>query len=143
MAGIVNTTPADTESAADPVVCTMLFSRIDARPRARKIVIESTAMGIDALTVSPILRARYTFDAPKISPSSTPSVSARGVSSAGVCEAGTYGWWLVISRRICARNRAGVQAAESAGGRTCGPGPGYSGALCQRSEERRVGKECR
>ena len=101
MAGIVNTTPADTESAADPVVCTMLFSRIDARPRARKIVIESTAMGIDALTVSPILRARYTFEAPNTSPNTTPRINARGVSSAGDCEGGTYGWWPVIARTIC------------------------------------------
>jgi len=54
----VNTTPADTESAADPVVWTMLFSRIVARPMARKIVIERTAMGIEAETVRPIFRAR-------------------------------------------------------------------------------------
>src|SRR2546425_75167 len=55
MAGIVKTTPAATESLADPVVCTMLFSRIEVRPRARKIVIESTAIGMEELTVSPIL----------------------------------------------------------------------------------------
>ena len=54
----MNTTPAATESLADPVVCTMLFSRIDVRPSARKIVMESTAMGIEELTVSPILSAR-------------------------------------------------------------------------------------
>ena len=58
IAGIVNTTPADTESAAEPVVCTMLFSRMVARPRARKIAMERTAIGIDALTVRPIFRAR-------------------------------------------------------------------------------------
>src|SRR2546425_6700856 len=45
MAGIVKTTPAATESLADPVVCTMLFSRIEVLPRARKIVIERTAIG--------------------------------------------------------------------------------------------------
>ena len=54
----MNTTPAETESAADPVVCTMLFSRIEVRPSARKIVIESTAIGMEELTVSPILSAR-------------------------------------------------------------------------------------
>src|SRR2546426_5637288 len=57
MAGIVKTTPAATESLADPVVCTMLFSRIEVRPSARKIVIESTAIGMEELTVSPILRS--------------------------------------------------------------------------------------
>ena len=50
----MNTTPADTESAAEPVVWTMLFSRIVERPSQRKIVIERTAIGIDALTVRPI-----------------------------------------------------------------------------------------
>jgi len=54
----VKTTPAATESLADPVVCTMLFSRIEVLPRARKIVIESTAIGMEELTVSPILSAR-------------------------------------------------------------------------------------
>ena len=88
IAGIVKTTPAETESAAEPVVCTMLFSRMVERPSQRKIVIDRTAMGIDALTVSPILSARYTFDAPKMSPSTTPSAMARRVSSAGACVAG-------------------------------------------------------
>src|SRR5213592_4467686 len=55
---IVKTTPAATESLADPVVCTMLFSRIEVRPRARKIVIESTAIGMEELTVRPILSAK-------------------------------------------------------------------------------------
>src|SRR2546427_6611661 len=73
MAGMVKTTPAATESLADPVVWTMLFSRIDVRPRARKIVIESTAMGMEELTVSPILSARYTLEALKINPSTTRS----------------------------------------------------------------------
>jgi len=85
---MVKTTPAETESAAEPVVWTMLFSRMVERPSQRKIVIDSTAIGIDALTVSPILSARYTFDAPKMSPSSTPSTIARTVSSAGACDAG-------------------------------------------------------
>src|SRR5207302_10357323 len=88
---MVKTTPAATESEAEPVVCTMLFSRIDVRPRARKIVIESTAIGMEELTVSPILRARYTLEALKINPSSTPRMRARGVSSAGKGVAGQYG----------------------------------------------------
>src|SRR3989475_13175457 len=93
MAGMVKTTPAATESLADPVVWTMLFSRIDVRPRARKIVIESTAIGMEELTVSPILRARYTLDALKIRPSSTPRIRARGVSPAGKGVAGAGGGW--------------------------------------------------
>src|SRR5258706_9736057 len=38
-------------------VWTMLFSRIVERPSQRKIVIDSTAIGIDALTVRPIFSA--------------------------------------------------------------------------------------
>src|SRR5256885_10875127 len=49
MAGMVKTTPAATESLAEPVVCTMLFSRIEVRPSARKIVIDSTAIGMEEL----------------------------------------------------------------------------------------------
>src|SRR6202030_558176 len=52
-AGIVNITPSASDSPADPVVCTILFSRIVDRPNARKILIDSTAIGIDADTVSP------------------------------------------------------------------------------------------
>src|SRR5206468_12484344 len=100
MAGMVKTTPAATESLADPVVWTMLFSRIDVRPRARKIVIESTAMGMEELTVSPILSARYTLEALKINPSTTPRMRARGVSSAGKWVAGMYGSWSAIGGRI-------------------------------------------
>ncbi len=52
-AGKVNITPAASDSPADPVVCTILFSRMVARPKARKILTESTAMGIEADTVNP------------------------------------------------------------------------------------------
>ena len=55
-AGRVKMTPPATASPADPVVCTMLFSRMVARPRARSRLIERTAMGIDAETVSPARR---------------------------------------------------------------------------------------
>ncbi len=41
---------------ADPVVCTMLFSRIVERPNARRMLMERTAMGIEAETVSPARR---------------------------------------------------------------------------------------
>ena len=62
-AGRVKAAPAAIDSPAEPVVCTTVFSRMDARPprrceRARKIVIESTAMGTEAETVRPTRRAR-------------------------------------------------------------------------------------
>ena len=56
--GIVVATPKAIDSPAEPVVCTMLFSRIVGRPKTRKRVIESTATGIEALTVIPTLSAR-------------------------------------------------------------------------------------
>jgi hypothetical protein len=64
--------PAAIDSPAEPVVWTMLLRRIDGRPPGhavsqRKIVIDSTAIGIDALTVRPILSARYTLEAAKTS----------------------------------------------------------------------------
>ena len=58
IAGRVNTTPAAIDSPAEPVVWTMLFSRMVERPRVRKNATASTAMGIDADTVRPILSAR-------------------------------------------------------------------------------------
>ena len=57
-------TPKAIDSPAEPAVCTTLFSRIVARrmPKAcdspRKIVIASTATGIEAETVIPTLRNR-------------------------------------------------------------------------------------
>jgi hypothetical protein len=63
IAGIVTPTPNAIDSPAEPAVCTMLFSRIVAaraptRDASRNSVIEITATGIDALTVSPTLRTR-------------------------------------------------------------------------------------
>jgi hypothetical protein len=57
-AGTVNATPAATDSPADPIVWTMLFSRIVARPKRRSTEIESTAIGIEAETVRPAFKAR-------------------------------------------------------------------------------------
>jgi hypothetical protein len=56
-AGIVKTTPAAMDSPAEPIVCTMLFSRMVDFPNFLKTAIASTAMGIDAETVSPARRA--------------------------------------------------------------------------------------
>ena len=52
-AGSVKMTPEAIDWPALPVVCTILFSRIEARPKARRMLMESTAMGIDAATVRP------------------------------------------------------------------------------------------
>jgi hypothetical protein len=59
----VNATPAAIDSPADPTVCVMLFSRMVARPRARKIVIDSTAIGIEALTVGFVVDHRLPVEA--------------------------------------------------------------------------------
>ena len=61
-AGIVNTTPAAIDSPAEPIVWTMLFSRMVERLSRLNTAIASTAMGIDARTVRPARSARYTVD---------------------------------------------------------------------------------
>ncbi len=80
----MKTTAAATDSPAEPVVCTMLCSRI-ARfpPRGFSAQIASTAIGTEAETVRPTRSARYVDAAPKTTPMSAPSRSARGVSSGG------------------------------------------------------------
>ena len=50
---MVKITPAARDSPAEPVVCTMLFSRIVERPNARRMLMERTEMGMEAETVSP------------------------------------------------------------------------------------------
>src|SRR6478735_7357053 len=56
--GSVKTTPAAMDSPADPIVWTMLFSRIVDDPSRLNTEIASTAIGIDAETVRPALSAR-------------------------------------------------------------------------------------
>ena len=55
-AGRVKMTPAAMDWPALPVVWTMLFSRMEARPKARRMLMESTAMGMEAATVRPARR---------------------------------------------------------------------------------------
>ncbi len=88
-AGRVKITPPATDSPAEPVVWTMLFSRIVARPIARRRLIESTAMGMEAETVRPARRPTYTVTAPKMIPNSIPNRMARGVNSGMSFESGT------------------------------------------------------
>jgi hypothetical protein len=68
----------------------MLFSRIVERPNARKILIDSTEIGIDADTVSPARNPTYTVTAPNKSPNSAPSTTARSVNSFNVSCVDTY-----------------------------------------------------
>ena len=101
-------------SPALPVVCVMLFSRIVARRtrkmrvKARKMVMESTATGMLALTVRPTLSTRYIELAPNRMPSSAPTTSGTGVSSGMSCEAGTKGWWSSSSAARGARSTVAV-----------------------------------
>src|SRR3954451_21333778 len=88
---MVNTTPPATDSPAEPIVWTMLFSRMVEPPSFLSTEIASTAIGIDALTVRPARRPRYTLDAPNRIPKRTPRMIALAVNSAGDCDAGTYG----------------------------------------------------
>ena len=80
---MVNTTPPATDSPADPIVCTMLFSRMVDPPSRFSTEMASTAIGIEALTVSPARRPRYTVDAPNNSPKSDPMTTAFSVNSGG------------------------------------------------------------
>ena len=57
-AGTVNTTPAATDSPAEPIVWTILLSRIVALPNFLKMEIANTAIGIEALTVRPTFKPR-------------------------------------------------------------------------------------
>lgn len=51
--------PAATDSPAEPMVWTMLFSRMESRLKMKRMApIESTAAGMDAETVMPTRRPR-------------------------------------------------------------------------------------
>ena len=82
-AGSVKMTPEAMDWPALPVVWTMLFSRMEARPNARRMLMDSTEMGIDAATVRPARRPTYTVTAPNMMPKMEPSSSARKVNSGG------------------------------------------------------------
>ncbi len=82
-------TPAAADSPAEPVVCTMLFSRIVDLPNARRMEIESTEIGIEAETVSPARNPTYTETAPNKMPKSEPRITARQLNSVIVLDAST------------------------------------------------------
>jgi hypothetical protein len=87
--GRVNTTPAATDSPALPMVCTMLFSRMVEPPSFLSSEIDSTAIGIDADTVSPALSARYTVEAPNRIPKKAPITTALAVNSGTTASSAT------------------------------------------------------
>ena len=110
---MVKTTPPATDSPADPIVWTMLFSRIVEPPSFFSTEIASTAIGIDALTVRPARRPRYTVDAPNSSPNSTPMTTAFSVNSAGDC----------VARDVGLKRRSAPAASGAVAG--SGHGAGY------------------
>ena len=55
-AGSVKMTPAAMDWPALPVVWTMMHSRIETLPMSRRMLMEMTAMGMEAATVSPARR---------------------------------------------------------------------------------------
>src|SRR4051812_49183483 len=95
---MVTPTPKAIDSPAEPVVWTMLFSRIVAGrvpsslEAARNSVIDRTATGIDAETVIPTRSTRYSDDAPKMIPRIDPRRTPDHVSSGIRTAPGTYGW---------------------------------------------------
>ena len=64
-AGRVKITPDAIDCPEFPVVCTMLFSRMEARPNARSRLMESTEMGMDAPTVKPCAQPHIDGDRAK------------------------------------------------------------------------------
>ena len=81
-AGSVKIAPAARDSPAEPIVCTMLFSRIEFLLMITRIIpIESTAAGIDAEIVIPTLSPKYALAAPKTIAKMIPTMMATGVIS--------------------------------------------------------------
>src|SRR6185503_61670 len=96
IAGILTPTPKAIDSPADPAVCTMLFSRIvasrmPALPSRRKRLMEITATGMEALTVSPTFNTSHSDDAPNTIPSNVPTINGSNVNSRTCTLAGIYG----------------------------------------------------
>src|SRR4029079_9847967 len=110
----------------------MLFCRIVAsRDRKsfdvmRKMVIESTATGIDALTVNPTLSTRESDEGPKIIPRIVPVIKCGQVSSAKWAEAGMNGLKLAAN--------GFVGRAPTISGYSCGGFALSIVDICERSE---------
>src|ERR1700733_13517820 len=69
----------------------IVASRIPSFERRRKKVIEITATGIDALTVSPTFKTRYSDEAPNTIPNNVPTMSGSTDNSLRCASAGMNG----------------------------------------------------
>lgn len=88
-AGSVKIAPAASDSPAEPIVCTILFSSIEFLRRITRITpIEITAAGIDADTVIPTRRPRYAFAAPNTTARIIPKITEVAVNSGTTLSAG-------------------------------------------------------
>ena len=91
-AGNVNIAPVASDSPAEPIVCTMLFSRIDFLRKIMRITpIDITAAGIDAETVRPTRRPKYAVAAPNTTARIMPRITDIAVNSGTTLSAGIYG----------------------------------------------------
>ena len=96
-AGSVKIAPAATDSPAEPIVWTRLFSRMESlRRMTRMIPMEITAAGIEAEIVIPTRRPRYAFAAPKTMASRIPIRREVTVNSGTTRSAGIYGLKLFL-----------------------------------------------
>ena len=92
IAGKVKIAPAATDSPAEPMVCTMLFSRMESRRKITRITpMEITAAGIEADTVMPTRSPKYAFAPPNNTASNTPRMIDTTVNSGNTLSAGMYG----------------------------------------------------
>ena len=118
---MVTPTPKAMLSPALPAVCVMLFFRMVARRvrkmrlNPRKMVMESTATGMEALTVSPTFSTRYMLEAPKTIPSRAPTAKGTGVNSGMSRSAGTNGWCSASSAVIETRSAVAACGAFDPG----------------------------
>ena len=75
-AGRVKIAPAARDSPAEPIVYTILLSRMEFFfMMIRMIAMEITAAGMEADTVRPTRRPKYAFAAPKIIANRTPTIT--------------------------------------------------------------------
>ena len=88
-AGIVKMAPAATDSPAEPMVCTILFSNTESFFRMTRMTpMEITAAGIDADTVIPTRSPRYALAPPKRMAKRIPKITDVAVNSGTVFSAG-------------------------------------------------------
>src|SRR5665647_3042893 len=88
----------------------MFFSRIDWFPNRLKRVIANTAIGTEALKLSPTSSATYTVTSPKTTPRNDPRSTARSVNSVRLSLIET------LSRNASRRRHGGVQLRAVGGG---------------------------